>query len=146
MHQMCDCERPGYFFTGVPGVLAAMQDGRVAPGAIVERCDQCQRFPTDVAALTALAERGLTDRSLGDGNSRSFTVHCYAVVRIPFPGVVAPNEKEAAAQVLDRFEWDVHGRSAEFAEEFTELMVDSDRNGRHERSVRFTQTLEVIEP
>ena len=47
----CDCELPGYFHTGVPGILAAMEDGRVAPQAIVERCDQCCRFETDVAAL-----------------------------------------------------------------------------------------------
>jgi len=54
----CECEKPGYFFSGVPGILAHMENGRLAPGAEVERCDLCQRYPTDEAALEKLRELG----------------------------------------------------------------------------------------
>ena len=55
----CDCERPGFYACGVPGVLAHLENGRVAPGAIVERCDFCKRIPTDEAALKKLVELGI---------------------------------------------------------------------------------------
>ena len=55
----CDCERPGFFCCGVPGVLAHLKDGRVAPGAIVERCDACERIPSDEEALAKLKELGI---------------------------------------------------------------------------------------
>ncbi len=54
----CDCEKPGHFCSGVPGILAHMENGRLAPGAKVERCDLCQRYPTDEAALARLQELG----------------------------------------------------------------------------------------
>ena len=81
----CECEEPGDFCCGVPGVLAAMQDGRLAPQAVVERCDQCCRFESDAAARARLVELGLADAPEQD--LKSFTVHCFAVVRIRFPGV-----------------------------------------------------------
>ena len=52
----CDCERPGEFCSGVPGVIARMEQGRLAPNATVERCDLCQRFATDDAAHQRLIE------------------------------------------------------------------------------------------
>ena len=57
--QPCDCERPGFFCSGVPGIIAHLQDGRLAKGAAVERCDLCQRYPTDDAARAKLVELGL---------------------------------------------------------------------------------------
>ena len=54
----CDCEKPGHFCSGVPGILAHMENGRLAPGAKVERCDLCQRHATDEAALERLRELG----------------------------------------------------------------------------------------
>ena len=56
--QTCECEKPGYFCSGVPGILARMEDGRLAPGAKVQRCDLCRRYPTDEAALKRLQELG----------------------------------------------------------------------------------------
>ena len=50
----CDCERPGAFCSGVPGVLARMEQGRLAPNSTVERCDLCQRYATDDAARQRL--------------------------------------------------------------------------------------------
>jgi len=51
----CDCEAPGAFFTsGVPGIVAHLDDGKLAPDATVERCDMCRRYATDAAALKAL--------------------------------------------------------------------------------------------
>jgi len=55
----CECEQPGYFHSGVPGILAHVQDGRLAEGAGVERCDQCQRFAMDADALAELVRRGI---------------------------------------------------------------------------------------
>ena len=49
-----DCERPGAFCSGVPGVLARMEQGRLALSATVERCDLCQRYATDDAARQRL--------------------------------------------------------------------------------------------
>ena len=56
--QPCDCELPGYFCSGVPGILAHLQDGRLAPDARVERCDLCERYPSDLAARQRLRELG----------------------------------------------------------------------------------------
>jgi hypothetical protein len=55
----CPCEQGGYFDSGVPGILAHLENGRLAPGAAVERCDQCQRYPTDAAARQTLVELGI---------------------------------------------------------------------------------------
>lgn len=54
----CECEKPGYFCSGVPGILAHMEDGRLAKGAVVNRCDLCQRYPSDEAASAKLRELG----------------------------------------------------------------------------------------
>jgi|GEM_PF-2270697 hypothetical protein len=56
---LCDCEAAGFFCAGVPGILAHLEEGRVAPGAKVERCDMCQRLPSDEAALAKLQELGI---------------------------------------------------------------------------------------
>lgn len=55
----CECEAPGFYCSGVPGVLARVEDGRLVPGAKVERCDLCRRYPTDAAARTRLVELGI---------------------------------------------------------------------------------------
>ncbi len=55
----CDCETPGFFYAGVPGILAHLQEGRVAPGALVERCDMCCRFASDEDAKNRLRELGI---------------------------------------------------------------------------------------
>lgn len=55
----CDCEQPGYFHSGVPGILARIENGRVAEGATIERCDLCQRFRSDAAARARLKELGI---------------------------------------------------------------------------------------
>jgi hypothetical protein len=57
--QACECELPGYFCSGVPGIIAHCENGRLAPGATVERCDLCQRYPSDEAARQKLVELGL---------------------------------------------------------------------------------------
>ena len=56
--QPCECELPGHFCSGAPGILAHTEDGRVAEGTEVERCDLCQRYPTDEVALERLRELG----------------------------------------------------------------------------------------
>ena len=57
----CDCQRPGYFCSGVPGIIARVEDDRLAKGAKVERSDLCQRYPSDEAALKRLRELGYVD-------------------------------------------------------------------------------------
>lgn len=58
--ESCECEQPGHFYCGIPGILAHLDNGRLAPGCQAQRCDQCQRYPSDEAALTKLKELGLT--------------------------------------------------------------------------------------
>ena len=60
--QRCDCELPGDFSSGVPGVLARMEGGRLHPEAVVELCDQCCRFESDAAARSRLVEFGANGR------------------------------------------------------------------------------------
>ena len=55
----CDCEAPGFFYAGVPGILAHLQGRSVAPGALVERCDMCCRFGSDEEAKLRLRELGI---------------------------------------------------------------------------------------
>lgn len=57
---ICECQEPGgYFYSGVPGILAHLEADTVATGTEVERCDQCQRYPSDAAALAKLKKLGL---------------------------------------------------------------------------------------
>lgn len=58
---LCDCEAAGFFCAGVPGVLAHLENGLLALGAKVERCDQCQRLESDEAALARLQQLGIAD-------------------------------------------------------------------------------------
>jgi len=55
----CDCEQPGLFFSGVPGIIARLEHGWLPIGVDVERCDACQRYPSDEAALAHLRELGM---------------------------------------------------------------------------------------
>lgn len=55
----CECQLPGDFCCGVPGILAKVENCRVVPGGKVERCDLCDRYPSDQAAHDKLAELGM---------------------------------------------------------------------------------------
>ena len=55
----CSCEQQGHFACGIPGILAHLENGRLVPGTDVQRCDLCQRYPTDEAARAKLLELGL---------------------------------------------------------------------------------------
>jgi len=59
--QPCECELPGIFCCGVPGILAHFRDGRLAAGCQAERCGLCERYPTDQSAYGRVRERGLAD-------------------------------------------------------------------------------------
>ena len=139
--QPCDCELPGDFCSGVPGVLARMEAGRLHPDAVVERCDQCCRFPSDAATRNRLVELELADQS---EDLSSFTVHCLAVVRVKFPGVLASSAKEAAQRTMDRFDWDAHTRQAEFADELTGAVVDVDGDDDHRQTIEFDHELQEV--
>jgi hypothetical protein len=54
----CKCEMPGFFSSGVPGILAHLENGRLPAGAKVERCDLCRRYDSDEAALQKLKVLG----------------------------------------------------------------------------------------
>jgi hypothetical protein len=54
----CECEKSGFFCSGIPGILAHLENGRLPEGAEVERCDLCCRYPSDAAALDELRELG----------------------------------------------------------------------------------------
>ena len=54
-HHQCDeCESPGIFHSGLPGVVARVEGGRILGN--IERCDYCERFETDADAEAALRE------------------------------------------------------------------------------------------
>jgi hypothetical protein len=57
----CDCAQPGYFCSGVPGILAHAENGRVSPDTAVQRCDLCERYPSDEAARTKLRDLDMLD-------------------------------------------------------------------------------------
>jgi len=135
----CECELPGDFYTGVPGILAAMENGRLAPGAVVERCDLCERYPSDVAAAAKLHELGLA----ASAECPTFDLHLYAVVQVEFPGIVASCPQEASQWVLDRFDWDLHGRNARLVDNAGRmaLLADAELDDR-----RFELVLEEVEP
>ncbi|MDA7979467.1 MAG: hypothetical protein MPJ50_11945 [Pirellulales bacterium] len=137
--ERCECELPGAFYTGVPGILAALENGRVAPGAVVERCDFCQQYPSDAAALAKLRELGLANGEVED--LRPWTVQCYAIVRVEFSDVVAPDPQTAANRVLDRFDWELHASQIELADD-AELLVLLDEP---EQSVRRRLRINVEE-
>ena len=52
----CECEKPGFFCSGTPGILAHLENGRLPEKAEVERCGLCCRYPSDAAALEQLRE------------------------------------------------------------------------------------------
>jgi len=58
----CECEEPGHFCSGIPGILAHLENGCLPEGAQVERCGLCCRYPSDAAALDKLQELGLASR------------------------------------------------------------------------------------
>lgn len=51
----CDCEASGPFWSGIPGILGRVVHGRIDP-ASVERCDACERYPSDDVARERLRE------------------------------------------------------------------------------------------
>jgi len=57
-HDRCDCESPGFFCSGAPGIIAHLENGQLSPGATVQRCDLCQRYPSNEAAFDRLRELG----------------------------------------------------------------------------------------
>lgn len=57
----CECQQLGSFCSGVPGILAKVENCRVVCGGKVERCDQCQRYPSDQAAHEKLVELGMVE-------------------------------------------------------------------------------------
>ena len=73
--ERCECEMPGSFCSGVPGILGLMEN-EAAPDATVERCDLCRRFEIDEAAAGKSGAGGLADPLPAD--ARSFTVHVLA--------------------------------------------------------------------
>jgi len=60
----CDiCQMKGSVaYSGVPGILARMEKGKVPAGGYVCRCDTCKRYATDEEAFEELVRRGLADR------------------------------------------------------------------------------------
>jgi len=57
--EVCVCQKPGEFCSGVPGILAHVVGGKLVNGTKVERCDVCERYLSDEAALEKLRELGI---------------------------------------------------------------------------------------
>ena len=142
---LCECQRPGDFFCGVPGVLAHVENGRVSPDCRVERCDFCRRIASDAAAEDRLRRLGMfapaDPRAFEPAGRQTFTVHCFVVVRVKLPPIDAVNPKEAARQARDGFDWDRYQARAEFAGDFTQLLVAVDGDSDFRDPRRFTPEL-----
>jgi hypothetical protein len=119
---LCDCELPGPFSCGVPGVLAWLENGRVAPDARVERCDECERFASDEDARAKLVELGLADTASA-GDLQTYNVHCLAVVRVTLRGISAESHRQAADLARERFDWQRDQLAAEFTGDFVQFVV-----------------------
>jgi len=57
----CECEKPGYFCSGVKGIIAHIHNGHIV--GTVERCDTCGIYASD-----ADAERMLEKYLFGQKN------------------------------------------------------------------------------
>ena len=143
VHPLCECELPGPFSCGVPGVLAWMKDGRVAPGARVERCDECQRLPSDEAARAKLVELGLADADSAAGD-RTYNVHCLAIVRVTLHGIAAASHRQAAELARERFDFERDRATAKFADAFDGFLVDREGEAGSRESRQFTGALKEI--
>lgn len=133
---LCECQSPGSFNCGVPGVLAYLENGRVATGAVVERCDSCERFESDAAARQKLVELGLLEALPQQPN---FTVYAYAIVWTKHE-VAAATSRDAARAIIDGYEWGHERNRAEFADDFGRFVVETD--GR--RSEEFDGFLNIL--
>ena len=138
----CACMQSGYFHCGVPGVIAHLENGRLPPGAKVERCDQCGLYPDDDAARQRLVELGLVwpDPPV----LHRYTVHVYATVRVTFGELEAPSHEAAARMADELFDWDEHQGKAEFADEITEYLVDLAGDLGYARSRRLNADFEEV--
>ena len=138
---VCDCELPGLFRTGVPGILARVENGRLVPGAKVERCDLCQRYPSDEAALARLQELGIP---VPPEEAETYTVHGWVTVRVTYRDVVALSPRQAAERMQQQFHWaDIYSQ-VECDEKLHEFLVDVVGDPDYARSVRFNADLEEI--
>jgi hypothetical protein len=118
----CECELPGEFFCGVPGVLAHLENGRVSVDFRVERCDLCCRYPSDAAARRKLQELGL----IAEPDLPTFTVECQAVVRVTLRDIPARDLRDAAKQARGMFDWCRFRKDAMFDGEFRRFVVSPD--------------------
>ena len=65
----CVCEEPGHFRSGVAGILAHVEDGRIMRH--VERCDTCRRFRDDQVAEAVLRRILKANRSPHRGRTKN---------------------------------------------------------------------------
>lgn len=140
---VCPCELPGLFRTGVPGILARVENGRLVPGAKVERCDLCQRYASDEAARAKLLELGIP---VPPEDAELYTVRGWVTVQVTLPEILAGSPREAAERARDLFRWPDCRRAADCDEGLHEFLVDVVGDTEFSRSVRFNADLEEIEP
>jgi hypothetical protein len=131
----CDCQTPGLFQSGVPGVLAQVVQGRLVPDTPVWHCPRCRRYPHDDAALAALRALGIA----GDGPpaAATYTVQCYVTLRVTLTGIVADDAHSAAMTARDRFCLDEQGSEAEFVDEVSTFLVTADGDTDPAKAVAF---------
>lgn len=138
---VCDCELPGPYRTGIPGILARVEDGRLVPGAKVERCDLCQRYSSDEAALAWLQELGIP---VPPEDAETYTVQAFVTVRVPMYEIRACSPREAAAKARDLFRWLDFRRQAVCDQGLHEFLVEVPSDPDDSRSVRFNGELEEL--
>jgi hypothetical protein len=126
-----------------------MEEGHVVLDCRVERCDFCERFPSDAAAEAKLREVGLflpSDRRAipPEEFGEAYAVYCHAVLRVKLSPIWASDPRDAARRALSLFNWDRHEPQAEFAGEFAGFLVERDIGSGTVGTVHFNSKLEEI--
>jgi len=142
-YRRCVCMKPGPFNSGVPGILASLDNGRVPSDGKVEHCTLCQRYPDDAAARQKLVELNLIREA--EPEPKFFTVHCYVTVRVKLEGVGASTHQDAARLAAAQFDWETNRWNAEYVEEINELLVDLEQTPDYSQSRRFDRDCDEID-
>ena len=95
----CDCEAPGVYCSGVPGILAHVEDGKLSPGCEVQRCDHCERYASDEAARAKLVELGVAPESAKQGRYVLYDIDTDALV-----STTTYDSPQEAADDADQFD------------------------------------------
>lgn len=73
---------------------------------------------------------------------KSYTVHLYATVRVPFRGIIASSQQDAIKQAVESADFDVliQHPEYEYADEISYALVDEDGDDGYRRTTGYKPT------